>query len=56
MAGNWMAAFIEAEYERIAAVLRAKLGEPAFDAAWAEGRGRDLNGVVEHVLDHGSAL
>ena len=49
-AGNWMAPFIEAEYDRITAILRAEIGEPAFTAAWAEGRSRDLEATADELL------
>jgi hypothetical protein len=40
----------QAEYERIAAAVRAQLDEAAFAAAWAEGRARDLEATVAELL------
>jgi non-specific serine/threonine protein kinase len=38
------------EYERIVAEGRAALGEPAFTAAWAEGRALSLDRAIEYAL------
>jgi tetratricopeptide (TPR) repeat protein len=44
---------VREEYERTVAEGRATLGEPAFEAAWAEGRAMSLDQAVAYALGEG---
>lgn len=49
-AGAAAAARDRAKFERDVAAVRATLGPPAFDAAWAEGRAMPLDQAIAYAL------